>query len=605
MPLPIIPFDGQEFIDFFRVKWVYSSENKCWVRKGSVPDVPAASETQSGLLSAQLKQLIDGVPEAGGHFGIIANPLLSVVPTSHKPILKGKVGATLINESGSQITVSEADATIEVNKLAGKLLYFISGILKGRQYLIFTNSADIIFVQGVDAAQSSIGDRFEILEPYALNKDGIMLGNIKLSSDTLDISCVKGDGTPIEDENCTLDYIVADDPDNPPGLDIKVSKNFLDAFCVQVPGVAGPRGDRGPQGQAGNDGTGDGPQGEAGDAGISVTIASKFSGIKINDISDIYDTAIVALELDASNGKLHVVKAKIDTPSGDTAAQKLITTPLDRSIEFTDDKFAYKLIAPSNDPINDSDVDVAHYPQGFQGEQSKSTQINITNLSKIVDDVINVFKNKLTKTEQQYNKQLKEYIQNKDKEARLILSKMADSVAQCEFSLPISFCLGLQPNMCAPLAPNETVPFPLAESLFGPDFKNAIAQSIGPQKFLPEDQSRPGGGGGGGGGQGPQEPGKKTPPPGNVPTVPSDTQEYYMTHQEGFPELDPNVIDPANIPPPGWWEGFNFGAPQRTRKPASGSDGTSDTVYSDNQSASETPVDTNSSGASGDSGGGE
>ena len=50
--LPVQPFDGQEFIDSFRMKWVFNAEADCWHRIGTVLNLPVANVQHSGLLSA-------------------------------------------------------------------------------------------------------------------------------------------------------------------------------------------------------------------------------------------------------------------------------------------------------------------------------------------------------------------------------------------------------------------------------------------------------------------------------------------------------------------------------------------------------------------------
>ena len=88
---PQLPFDGQVFIDAFRMKWEFSKIAKCWQKKGSVPDIPAATELEPGLFTAQLKTLLDGVPKGGGHFGILTKPLLSLKPQKTNVLLADKV----------------------------------------------------------------------------------------------------------------------------------------------------------------------------------------------------------------------------------------------------------------------------------------------------------------------------------------------------------------------------------------------------------------------------------------------------------------------------------------------------------------------------------
>ncbi len=69
--LPIVPFDGMKFTDSWRRQWEYSAETITWIFKGFVPNVPLADESTIGLLSSELKSLLNSVPEKAGGFGIL------------------------------------------------------------------------------------------------------------------------------------------------------------------------------------------------------------------------------------------------------------------------------------------------------------------------------------------------------------------------------------------------------------------------------------------------------------------------------------------------------------------------------------------------------
>jgi hypothetical protein len=74
--LPEGQFDGQVFIDYTRIKWVYDESIHCWKRDGKVDTIPNADSNTSGLLSKELKYLLDRIPEKGGGYGIITKPKL-------------------------------------------------------------------------------------------------------------------------------------------------------------------------------------------------------------------------------------------------------------------------------------------------------------------------------------------------------------------------------------------------------------------------------------------------------------------------------------------------------------------------------------------------
>lgn len=451
---PIRPFDGQEFIDASRVRWIFNSEEKCWKKSGVATDIPVATNTQPGLLSAKLKQLIDGIPEKGGHFGIVARPLLSVVPLTNETLLKDVVEMSIATASGSTVrSVSAQDVAFEENKFAGKLLRFTSGVLKDAVFLISNNNDLDIHLIG-DAGSSKPNDKFEILEPSALNVNGIIAGDIQLVSESIDIECVDHNDDIITTDVCPP---CNDNTKQPPALDFKISDLFKSQFCIQQPGCDGPRGNKGKKGKKGLDGTGDGPQGETGDSGVSApSTPMSFDGIKIIDIDDIYDTAVVALEIDAPNGRLNVVKAKLKTPDDNTPASQLITTEVFRTVDFTGNKFEFNLLKPNVDPVG-TDVKIAYYPQGFDVDEPRANKpttspVSVTPLSSIVEEIGVYWEKKLKEISDLYDKQIKDFIEAKDKAAREALASLCQELAACEWERPIEFCLGLNPNECNPLS---------------------------------------------------------------------------------------------------------------------------------------------------------
>lgn len=476
--LPPTAFDGQIFIDAFRVKWRFDGKARCWKRVGTVSDIPSASELQPGLLTSRLKQLIDSVPEGAGHFGIISRPLLSLNQNPNL-LLKDTVDVIKRTESGTKIKgKSVCDRFYSTDIYAGRTLFFKTGTLANKSFLIFTNDGEFIFVEG-DMTAAKAGDKFCIGDPEELNPSGVLLGDIELVSESLDITCIDDLGDPLP-ENCNLDVIKCDSVDNPPALNFEINDNFLDSLCITIPGCKGPRGDRGATGETGADGTGDGPQGEQGDAGADApSVQNTFTGVKIVDVDDIYDTAIVAIDLDAANGKLTLVKAKVRTPDDVQPATRLVTTPLNRAINFTsDDSFNYEIIMPSADPIGTADVDILKYPDKFNNPGER-TNVSKVKLSTFVDKLIEFWENKLSDVNDQYNQDIKTFIESKDAQARTILADLAHQVALCEFELPIEFCLGPVPNECKPTWNKETFVFPFAEELIGTAASGGVATDLG------------------------------------------------------------------------------------------------------------------------------
>lgn len=511
--LPSQAFDGQIFIDAFRVKWKFDGSAQCWKKIGRCSETPVASELQTGLLSARLKQLLDSIPSGGGHFGIVAQPLLSLVPQNPNIIYKGEVSKAVLTESGTRID-NKLERPFTPDQFLGKILIFKTGVLVKKAFLVFTNDEQTIFIEG-DATEAALGDKFDIVDSADLNPSGVLLGDIMFVSDSIDITCVDGEGVPIlNNEQCNLDVIQCDNVENPPGLNFEIGQDFLDSLCVIIPGCKGPRGDRGEQGDPGPDGTGDGPEGEQGDPGEDApAVANTFTGIKIIDVDDIYDTAVVSMELDAENGKLNIVRAKVRTPDNTTPATQLISTPINRSIVFGDPQsFDYSLMKPTVDPVDALDVDILKYPQQYVkpdgGVNPRTTTVSKIKLSEIVDAVIGYYEEKLQEINDTYNRELKDYIESKDEAARAILAGLAQKVAECEFELPIDFCLGITPSDCHQTSSSsqESFEFALADTLLSlPTSGTPVtASSLGTYKvpatalpgsisYLPPVGSEPGG----------------------------------------------------------------------------------------------------------------
>lgn len=475
--LPTQAFDGQIFIDAFRIKWQFDASKQCWLKIGRVPDLPIANEFQTGLLSSKLKQLLDSIPENAGHFGIIAQPLISLASTNPKIEFKSNIVSVSNKPSGTSIFVKQ-DRHFVLNQFVGKILTFKTGLLTNQAFLILSNNEDSILLDG-DASSAESGDIIEILDATNFNYNGVLLGDIILTSDTIDITCINGNNnSSYTNNNCEI-IQVGNSTETSPILDFKLSKEFIDNLCVVIPGCKGPRGDKGDKGEQGDPGTGDGPKGEQGDPGEDAPpIGNTFSGIKIIDIDDIYDAAIVAMELDEENGKLNVIKAKVRTPDSDTPATQFISTPINRSIIFKNkNNFEYELSKPSIDPIDEVDVDILKYPQQYSADNGKTTSIESIKLSEFCNKVIEFYQTVLDEINDDYNREIKKYIESIDKEARLILSNLANKVADCEFSLPIDFCLGLSPSDCQ-LPSTDPQPFRLADSVLSIPSTNVAAGDI-------------------------------------------------------------------------------------------------------------------------------
>lgn len=369
--LPEALFDGQEFVDAFRVLWVYSSANNCWLAKGKVDAVPVANGTNVGLLPSKLKFLLDGIPDKGGGYAIITRPLLA--------------------------------------------------------------------------------------KRSAKNPDGVLFGNIELISDTLNIQCVDSNGSTIGDA-CTKVAFKEYDA-LPPGFDINLSDKLLASLCVEVPGGPGPIGQPGEDGDPGPDGTGDGPVGLEGEPGADALVNSKFTGIHILDVDDIYDTAVVKLDIDAPVGKLFVTKARLALPSDDTTpADQLIVNQISRGIRFGDcwDYSLVRLPCRAGDDFDIVDPLIAYYPDSFD-----PTSVDGKNdfgfvrarLSDLINKQIDFYKGKLDDISAQYDKEIAAFIEEKDAEARKVLDALGDRLTECENITYLEYCIGIEGECNEPPPP--------------------------------------------------------------------------------------------------------------------------------------------------------
>lgn len=493
--LPSRPFDGQVFIDKLGIKWIYSKELDCWISDGRAPEIPLASENSAGLLDRNLKKLLNTIPEKGGSFGLIVKPLLSLKPFKVLPLFSDKILRKAKSEAnyviyGEKPFVQDGDGKYNVytkNSMAGLILRFNTGRLKGKQFQIYDNDDGKIFIDG-DLESAKIGDSFELYDPVELNPHGILSGDIEIVSDSLDIKCVKG--SDLQELECEDNK--SSDAEKPDGLLFTTKQKFLDSLCIEVPGCKGPDGDKGVQGNDGKPGTGDGPKGEQGDSGKDYKSVKKFTGIKIEDIDDVYDTAVVALESDPESGKIYVVKAKIKTPSSTTPADQVIASAIHRAIEF-EEEFFFKIIKPVVDPISlendakggisvgiptgepgcylksnfDNDVLVCAIPKGG-ASASGASQIAVRWLSELLSEISQFYRDKLIEAADAYDKQIKDFIIEKDKEARQAICQLAEQLAECEWELPLEYCIGLIEADCAE-EKQEKISFPLAATLFGDD----------------------------------------------------------------------------------------------------------------------------------------
>jgi len=288
-----------------------------------------------------------------------------------------------------------------------------------------------------------------LLKPgYYLTEDGaadnILTGDVGVVSETLKF-------------DCTNINRVGDGFGTVPTVKVGLSRNFLESYQLEIVGPTGPKGDKGATGDDGRPGTGDGPQGDPGTDGADAT-AHKFSGIIYEELDEIFDTAVVNLRLDAPNGILEVTKAKMDVPGDDKAASRVAATPVVRDIEFlSTDLSKWQLIASTDDPAAVVDLNLIRLPKGWTGDSDSPVPVTPVKLSVAAQSVIDHFQTEANNIIEQWDKELNDWIIERDKAARDVLHNLATDLAECQFELPLEFCLGITPSDCNPTALGQPI----------------------------------------------------------------------------------------------------------------------------------------------------
>ena len=280
------------------------------------------------------------------------------------------------------------------------------------------------------------------------NPDGLIYGDVTLDSESLDITCVDFNGEQIKSNcyNCI-------DGENAPGMNFQLSEKFLSGFCARLPIIPGPRGDKGETGEDGEPGTGDGPKGEDGDDGASYDTPGVFTGVKVLDVDGVYEKAVIGLDIDSNNGILNVLKSKVATGDETTPANQVYCTPIFRDVEFDPqypacdeggDLWKYT-ITKGDDEL---DLDPYLYMLPDQYVPSGETDVTMIQLSGLIDALIEDMKPEYEAALKKYNDQIKAFICEKDEDARTKLCSLAKEMADCEWELPLEYCVGITPTSC-------------------------------------------------------------------------------------------------------------------------------------------------------------
>jgi hypothetical protein len=298
------------------------------------------------------------------------------------------------------------------------------------------------------------------------NPEGVITGDIKLKSDSLDIVCVGPDKTKLD---CVipdaLECVGTIPAETPPGLTFKLSSKFLDTLFIDVRGPKGKTGYKGEKGDQGEPGYSEGPSGDKGIQGGSINELCTLDEIRYNDIGGITDTPIVGLNLVDDDGhgcKLVVTKAKINVEEG-RSADKLVVAGLSRSLIYEPDADAsncdltrlddWTLVKSPGDrtPTN---LQLLRLPKGTNETIDNPVGFNGTmTLEGFVGQLVNEYKDRLTKLDESWGKQVRDYINGLDDKARGILSNLANDVALCEFNLP-AVEYGITFVGCEPTSPS-------------------------------------------------------------------------------------------------------------------------------------------------------
>lgn len=289
------------------------------------------------------------------------------------------------------------------------------------------------------------------------NRDGIVVGPITLHSDSIDISCVAADGTPLKaGQGAIQDVPNVTSPGMLPGLQLSLSEKFLNTMCLEISGPQGPQGPKGLQGAHGQDGFTDGPAGERGDPGVAAASSARLTEITVVETDTITDHAVVAVQLDSAAGRFSYTVAKMNVPEDDEPADQFTAIPIQRSLVYptlADSPSMYvvlddwQLQIPPGDALpDDPEVLLLQIPADLA--VGDTTDIKPIKLTDYIRGVTAIYKAKLTTFQETWLQQMKEFISGKDSAARTALATIAQQVAECEFKRPIEFCLGVQPADC-------------------------------------------------------------------------------------------------------------------------------------------------------------
>ena len=308
------------------------------------------------------------------------------------------------------------------------------------------------------------------------NKDnpaGVISGDIKIKSESLDVDCIGYNGK-VYDNSCVPPSgdIICDqtkDGDDVTGLKFKLSEKFLKTLFVDAGGQKGKTGFKGTKGDKGEDGwIPNGPKGKTGLPGEDIEQLCELEDVIYRDIPGLADQAIVRMNLlnEDSGCKLVVYKAKIQS-TVEQVAHRVKPTQVSRTLSFPestkncniDSLLDYKILQASGD-TSKSDLQILRLPK-----ESDFEDVNFDgslSLTGLISAIADPYRDELKEADKTWGAQVKKYIESLDASARTILSGLANELAQCEFNLPaVEYCITFDPcDVPPPISP----PFRAASS---------------------------------------------------------------------------------------------------------------------------------------------
>ena len=287
------------------------------------------------------------------------------------------------------------------------------------------------------------------------NPNGVLQGNIKLVSDSLDIICVDSDLDPVSSDATSAPQVVSDEsgkgPGELPGLMFKPSEKFLKTLIVDRPGPQGLKGLQGEKGGQGDDGLSDGPVGKTGIGGATLFEKCKLVDVVYEDVPGTTTDGVVDMSIQ-SNCELVLTTSPIGING--KSPSKMIATPISRSVVYEDDADEdtcdlsrlddWEIVGGGEAVQLIRLADGNHLSEiGFSGDMT---------LEDFVKDVVKDYKSKLVDINDNWGAELKKYIESIDDKARTIISALANKVSMCEFNLPaVEYCITIA---CAPTSPS-------------------------------------------------------------------------------------------------------------------------------------------------------